>query len=113
MSQIPMSSQDRVNALRQFGYTEREASFLSLAALHGGYFLRRQYGQFLGRPVGGTAADLIEKMLAKEHAKVLTFEHNTHLYHVCTRPFYTAMGQPDNRNRRERQPLLQADNAHS
>ncbi|MBK7929289.1 MAG: hypothetical protein IPJ98_17975 [Bryobacterales bacterium] len=39
------------------------------------------------------------------HVKTAVFEHNTHLYHLATRPFYTAIGQPDNRNRRERQPF--------
>ena len=34
-------------------------------ALHGGYFLRRQYDQFLGRHDGGAASQLIEKALAQ------------------------------------------------
>ncbi len=38
-----MSSAERIAALKGLGYTEREAAFLCLAALHGGYFLRRQY----------------------------------------------------------------------
>jgi hypothetical protein len=36
---------------------------------------------------------------------VFTFAHNTRIYHLCTRPLYRALGQEDNRNRRERQPL--------
>ena len=60
MSQIPMTNSDRINVLEQLGYSEREAAFLNLAALHGGYFLRRQYCEFLGKEVGGTAASLIE-----------------------------------------------------
>lgn len=105
MSQIQMTNEDRTSALERFGYTEREAAFLNLAALHGGYFLRRQYGQFLEKEVGGTVAALVEKVIAHEHAKVSSFEHNTRVYHLCTRPFYAVLGQVDNRNRRERQPL--------
>src|SRR5215813_2044747 len=78
MSQIPMSNEDRLIALSRFGYTEREAAFLCLAALHGGYFMRRQYGDFAGKEAGGIATSLIEKALAKEHASVSTYERNIH-----------------------------------
>lgn len=104
MSQVRMSSEERVAALQRFGYSKREAEFLCLAALHGGYFLRRQYGQFLQQPLGGVAAALIEKALTNEHVRVGTYASNTYLYHLAARPFYTALGQPDNRNRRPRQP---------
>ena len=39
---------ERIARLEELGYTEREAAFLVLAALHSGYFLRRQYQEFLG-----------------------------------------------------------------
>jgi hypothetical protein len=105
MSQIPLTSETRVTALRQFGYTEREAGFLCLAALNAGYFLRRQYDTFLGKRAGGTAATLIQKAVALGHVKASTYANSTNVYHLCTRPFYAALGQVDNRNRRERQPL--------
>lgn len=105
MSQEPRTQAERIGALRQFGYTEREAGFLCLAALHGGYFVRRQYARFLGKESGGTVAALVQKVLASEHAKASTYADKTHVYHLCTRPFYQALGQVDNRNRRERQPL--------
>ena len=73
MSQIRLTNAERMQALQRLGYTDREASFLCLAALHGGYFLRRQYGQFLGHSLGGTAAALIEKLLAKGHVQVATY----------------------------------------
>ena len=104
MSQIRLTNQERTQALQRLGYTERESAFLLVAALHGGYFLRRQYCQFLDRAVGGTAASLIEKILGKDHASVITFGGNIHVYHLAARPFYAALGQEDNRNRRLRQP---------
>ena len=103
MSQILLTDYERVTALQQFNYSEREARFLCLAGLHGGYFLRRQYGQFLGKEVGGTAAVLVEKLVANGHTNISVYDHNTHVYHLGARPFYAAMGQEDNRNRRERQ----------
>ena len=105
MSQIHLTHAERIQALERLGYRDREASFLCLAALHGGYFLRRQYARFLGKAVGGTAATLIEKILANGHAKGTTYATNTHIYHLCARPFYAALGQEDNRNRRLRQPV--------
>jgi hypothetical protein len=104
MSQIRLTKQERIQALERLGYTDREAAFLSLAALNGGYFLRRQYCQFLNKAVGGTAASLIEKVLTKGHAHVATYGNNIRVYHLAARPFYAALGQEDNRNRRLRQP---------
>jgi len=42
-----MSAEDQTaQALEAFGYTARQAQFLALAAVHGGYFLRRQFLAF-------------------------------------------------------------------
>ncbi len=106
MSQIALSQTERVEALRRFGYAEREAQFLVLAALHGGFFVRSQYCRFIGRQVGGTAAELIRKLLFHGHATAVAGCHNTKVYHLGARPFYAALGQEDNRNRRERPPVV-------
>ena len=105
MSQVQMTNEERIQSLRHFGYAEREAGFLFRAALHGGYFLRRQISAYLGREDGGTSAQLVERTLSLEHARVFTYHQNTQLYHLYARPFYEAIGQGDNRNRRGRQPL--------
>jgi len=104
MSQIVLTTAERSEALQRFGYNEREASFLCLAALHSGYFLRRQYGEFLGRQDGGSITQLIEKTLDAGHVRVATYRANTHIYHLAARPFYAALGQEDNRNRRPKEP---------
>src|SRR5262249_27215552 len=95
----------RVEALVRFGYTARQAEFLSCAALHSGYFVRRQCEQFLGNPSRETASTFIDKLFANEHGKCATYAEDRHLYHLCSRPLYAALGEPDNRNRRDRQPL--------
>jgi hypothetical protein len=101
-----MTNPERIEALRRLGYTEREAAFLCLAALQGGYFLRRHYCDFIGKEIGGTAATLIEKLLTQQHAAAITAFNNTKIYHLGSRPFYQAIGEPDNRNRREHSPAL-------
>ena len=103
MSQTLNTQADRVARLTRFGYSETEAAFLCLAALHGGYFLRRQFGLFIGREDGGTVTQLTERALALRHVRTSTWRHNTQLYHLCARPFYEALGQGDNRNRRPRE----------
>jgi hypothetical protein len=100
-----MQNKARIESLRRLGYSEREASFLCLAALHGGYFLRRQYVQFLGKSAGGTVAALIDRAFTLRHVKASTFANKTYVYHLGARPLYAALGEEDNRNRRERQPL--------
>ena len=102
MTPVLPTPAERVTALQDFGYTEREAAFLLTAALHGGYFLRRQYLSAIGTQSGGNAAALIDKLLALKHASVAVGCNNTKLYHLCARPFYAALGEEDNRNRRER-----------
>jgi hypothetical protein len=105
MSQALLTSEERQRALERLGYTKRESQFLSMAALHSGYFLRRQYDHFRDQPDGGTTTQLIEKVLAKGHGRAFTYRPRTNIYHLCARPFYDALGQEDNRNRRRRQPL--------
>jgi hypothetical protein len=102
MSQIHLTDSERAQALVRLGYSLREAEFLTLAALHGGYFLRRQYCRFLG---SGSAALLIEKLLTLGHGQATTYARQQPIYHLCARPFYAAIGQEDNRNRRLRQPI--------
>jgi hypothetical protein len=105
MSQIALTNLERIQALQRLGYNEREAEFLCLAALHGGYFLRRQYAQFIGNQDGGTVTQLIEKTLGQAHAEAATYRANTHIYHLDARPFYAALGQEDNRNRRRKETI--------
>src|SRR5216684_8354173 len=101
MSSRSMSNAERIEALKGLGYTEREAAFLCLAALHGGYFLRRQYCGFIGKEIGGTVNALVEKLLMQKHAVAISALNNTKIYHLGSRPFYALLGETDNRNRRD------------
>src|SRR5438876_11037691 len=91
------TNDERIARLEELGYTEREASFLVLAALHSGYFLRRQYQEFLGMSPGHADATLAEKVVAKGHAQAFSSLGKTLVYHLCTRSFYNAIDQSDNR----------------
>src|SRR6266849_7919558 len=101
MSSRSMSSSERIAALKGLGYSEREAAFLCVAALHGGYFLRRQYCGFIGKEIGGTANALVEKLLIQKHAVAISALNHTKIYHLGSRHFYTLLGETDNRYRRD------------
>ena len=103
MSQRAMTFYQRQAAVMAMGYTQREAAFLLHAALHSGYFLRRQIARYFGKATGWAATTLIEKTQAKKHTSAAAYAHNVKLYHLATRPFYNSLGQDNNRNRRARQ----------
>jgi hypothetical protein len=102
MIQIPLLDDDPSHRLKLFGYSEREAGFLCLVGLQGGYFLRRQYSQFTGVRAGKADVSLVEKLLQKGHAiEIVGCRHGT-VYHLDSRSFYAALAPGDNRNRRSR-----------
>ena len=91
----------RISRLRSFGYNAEEATFLCLAALHSGYFLRRQYAALTGKVPGYADVALGDKVLRLGHARVTVMPHNRMLYHLVSKPFYAALDEADNRNRRD------------
>lgn len=99
-----MTNQERINALRCFGYDLEEARFLMLAALHSGYFLRRQFLSFVEGTKGWKDVAFLSKLKANGHCRITAFRHNRMIYHLGSKPLYDSIGEPDNRNRRERQP---------
>jgi hypothetical protein len=86
------------------GYTERELKFLELAATWSGYFVPRQFQQFIDRRPGATTDAFLNRLVQNGHASVTTHRRNIHLYHLCSRPLYNALRQENNRHRRHRPP---------
>lgn len=99
-----MDNNQRTSRLQSLGYNADEAAFLWPAALHSGFFQRRQYSAFSGKGPGYADVALGEKLLRLGHAKVTALCHNRMLYRLCSKPFYAALGETDNRNRRDREP---------
>lgn len=97
-----MTHEDRVQALPERGYTRREAEFLCLAALHSGYFVRRQYCWFVDLSSGWADDKLVRKLLAKRHARKIPTGRGPILHHLCARRFHTAIDEENNRHRRPR-----------
>src|SRR5215831_17136544 len=51
--------------IQTLGYSELEAHFLRLVALHSGYFVRRQFVRSVGAERGQRAQDFIEELVGR------------------------------------------------
>jgi hypothetical protein len=97
--------EDATELIGRLGYTPEESQFLLLAAIHSGYFVRRQFSEFLGHGRGGAEARFVEKLLERGYAQVINPRGNRLLYHLRAKRLYGRLGQTDNRNRRDKMPL--------
>ncbi len=99
-----MDKREQISSLRGFGYNEREAAFLAVAALHSGYFLRRQYCAFIGTGFGYPDKLFIDRALELRHVREISLRYRRKLYSIQSRPLFEALGEIDNRNRRLHEP---------
>jgi hypothetical protein len=92
----------RVNALRPFGLTERQARFLVTVMAHSGSFLERQYCAFAGIARGQNSRDFVAGLVARGYAMAVTHGsvRRGRIYHVHHKPLYEAIGEPDDRHRK-------------
>jgi hypothetical protein len=93
---------DPILALQTFGYTEREASFLYLVAVHSGYFLRRQFDYFIDRNKGAIAQSFLQKSRVAGHIEVIDYGESRHVYHLVSKPIYRLLGDAESQNRRRK-----------
>lgn len=87
-----MADSDSVSALQSLGYTEREAAFLYIVAVHSGYFLRRQFCHFSQRQRGAIAHQLIRKARDNGHLRSIDCGEARQIYHLTTRAIYERLG---------------------
>jgi hypothetical protein len=95
-----MAGYDPIPMLENAGYTEQEAAFLYLVAVHSGYFLRRQFSRFVQRDRGGRADKFIQKALHLDHLRVIECGQARHVYHLTSRPVYQSILRGDSQHRR-------------
>jgi hypothetical protein len=95
-----MTRQERIEAVERLGYSRREAVFLVLAALHSGYFLRRQFSSFVISGRGGVEGRLIDKLVGRGHARYVALVSRNHLFHLAGKGLYAAMGEEGHPNAR-------------
>lgn len=95
-----MPDYDPIPLLENAGYTEQEAAFLYLVAVHSGYFLRRQFCSFIQRDRGKLADSFIQKGRRLDHIQVIECGQARHVYHLTSRPVYTSILRSDSQHRR-------------
>lgn len=97
-----MTTDERVQAVADYGFTERQARFLVLVMRHAGLCVKRQYAAFAGIANGGEKCNaLFDKLVRRGFAVVTDCIHNrARLYHIHHRPLYHAIGEPHSRYRR-------------
>ncbi len=97
-----MTDAERVQAVVEYGFTERQARFLVLVMRHAGLCVKRQYAAFAGIANGGDKCNaFFDKLVRRGFAVTADCIHNrARLYHVQHRPLYHAIGDADSRYRR-------------
>ena len=93
-------SYDPIADLVRLGYTWREAAFLQLVGVNSGFFLRRQYCDFLNRKLGSLPQQLAEKGAALRHIEALDYGQRRHVYHLKSRAVYAILGIPESDHHR-------------
>ena len=96
-----MKLEDRIRAIAEFGFTERQARFLDVVMLFGGLCVPRQYAAFAGTAYGHRVSRFFDKLVQRGYAAVCDCLHNrAELYHLRHRALYQAIDQPHSRYRR-------------
>lgn len=104
-----MTVEQRAAAVASMGFTERQAEFLTLVALHSGYCLRRQYAAFTHQKYGKNVCAFLDGLVDQGFARRLTFRADRgRIYHLFARRLYAALGEENNRNRRRATPSVMA-----
>jgi hypothetical protein len=96
-----MQSQERIAAVVNLGFTERQARFLVLVMQHSGVCLLRQYTVFAGIAHGQKTRNFFAKLISRRFANSHGCRHNRgRIYHVQHKALYRAIGETDSRLRR-------------
>jgi hypothetical protein len=87
-------------AIGTLGYTEDEARFLYLVAMHSGYFVPRQFLASSGAKWGKRSNQFLGKLESRGHATWREYDRTGGVYHLVSKTVYRRLGHEDLRNRR-------------
>src|SRR6266705_4774466 len=85
--------EDKIAKLCDFGYTEVEARFLYLVAMHSGYFTVRQFLNFAHAKSGKRNARLVENLFSLDHASARRYTRRSLVFQVRSRRIHAAIGK--------------------
>jgi len=94
---MPVEQIDRIKGL---GYTEAEAHFLYIVAVHSGYFTLRQFCTFTRAARGKRSFLFAQKLLQSGQASRHDYMGVGSVFHLFSRTVYGQMEKDNLRNRR-------------
>lgn len=98
---------DRLQAIVEHGFTDRQARFLELVMRHAGVCVPRQYAQVAGIAQGAKCNAFFDRLVRRGHARAIECVHNrARLYLVHSKLLYHAIGEHSSRFRRPVSPRL-------
>jgi hypothetical protein len=99
---VGLTHEDRVQAVVEFGFSERQARFLVTVMRHAGVCVPRQYATSAGVANGGEKTNaFFDKLVNRQYAVACNCRHNrARLFHVRHKPLYRAIGEAESRFRR-------------
>lgn len=96
-----MTFENRVSAVAGYGFTPRQAAFLTMVMLHSGVCMPRHYTKFAGIVFGHNTRDLFAKLTREKFATAYAcWRRQGTYFHIHHKGLYRAIGEPDNRHRR-------------
>src|ERR1700730_16372592 len=99
-----MTNDERITAIRELGYSERQGAFLCLATSTAGIFSAVNTTAFWAGSGAAMRSVSSKERFAKGHVRAHESANRTVIYHIGAKRLFEAIGEQDNRNRRWRQP---------
>src|SRR4026207_473078 len=84
--------------LKVFGYTETEAGFLRLVALHSGVFLPRHFNQFAQVKQGKRVDSFLKRLRTNHHCQSYRSGKNASVLHLTSKAIYRLIGHENLRH---------------
>ena len=94
---------DHIERIKEFGYTESEAGFLYIVAVHSGYFTLGQFRAFTGTAYGKRPTSFAEKVLKRGHATIRDYMRRGSIFHLFSRTIYGQIDKDNLRNRKRKE----------
>jgi len=91
---------DHIERIKEFGYTESEARFLYIVAVHSGYFTLGQFRAFTGAAYGKRPTSFAQKVLKRGHATIRDYMRRGSIFHLFSRTIYGQIDKDNLRNRK-------------
>jgi hypothetical protein len=91
---------DHIERIQELGFTDSEARFLYIVAVHSGYFTLPQFLNFVGACPGKRSTGFSQKLIRRGHVRVRNYLGAGAVYHLFSRTVYGQIEKDNLRNRR-------------